>query len=199
MSYVKKIEYKIFLKDSLSVIRNCPKCNGKTHFINTKKFRVNANGNKIDVWLIYQCKACNYALNLTIYERQKISSIPKEEYKCFLNNDARLAEMYGKNIQMFLKNRVIVDYELLNYEFIMLNGITEHTISEDKIILTVHNPYMLKIRPEKQISEILGLSRNRVKELISQKKVCLDTSMPQVISAVIDPATVANIFKPTPD
>ena len=43
MSYLKKIEYEITLKDSFWVVRNCPKCGRKTHYINTKKFRVNAN------------------------------------------------------------------------------------------------------------------------------------------------------------
>ena len=83
MSYLKKIEYEIILKDSFWVIRSCPKCGRKTHFKNTKKFRINANGNKLDVWLIYQCAECKHPLNLSIYERQKASSIPKEEYQRF--------------------------------------------------------------------------------------------------------------------
>ena len=38
MSYLKKIEYEIVLKDSFLVIRNCPKCGRKTYFKNTKSF-----------------------------------------------------------------------------------------------------------------------------------------------------------------
>ncbi len=53
MSYLCEIEYEIILKDSFWVARNCPKCGRKTHYITTKKFRINANGNKLDVWLIY--------------------------------------------------------------------------------------------------------------------------------------------------
>ena len=101
MSYLRKIEYEIVLKDSFLIIRNCPKCGRKSHYINTKKFRVNANGNKLDIWLIYQCAECKHTLNLAIYERKKASSITKEEYQCFLDNDEQLAEMYGKNMQLF--------------------------------------------------------------------------------------------------
>ena len=46
MSYLEKIEYEIVPKESLSVIRNCSGCGKKSHFSNTKKFRVNANGSK---------------------------------------------------------------------------------------------------------------------------------------------------------
>ena len=83
MSYLKKMEYKIVLRDSFWVIRNCPKCGRKTYFVNTKKFRVNANGNKLDVWLIYQCEECKHTLNISIYERQKFFQYPRENISVF--------------------------------------------------------------------------------------------------------------------
>ena len=89
MSYLRKIEYEIVLKDSFWIIRNCPKCGRKAHYINTKKFRVNANGNILDIWLIYQCAECKHTLNLAIYGRKKVSSITKDEYQCFLDNSLR--------------------------------------------------------------------------------------------------------------
>ncbi len=108
MSYSKKNQYQVTPRDSFRVIRNCPKCGRKTQFHNTKKFRVNANGSRLDIWLIYQCGKCGQRFNLAIYERRKVSSIPKEEYLRFLDNDEELAEMYGRNIQLFQKNRADV-------------------------------------------------------------------------------------------
>lgn len=105
MSYSKKIEYEIVPEESFSVIRNCSGCGKKTSFKNTKKFRVNANGNKLDVWLIYQCEKCRHTWNLAIYERQKISVLPAEEYQRFLQNDQELAQQYGRNIRLFQKNK----------------------------------------------------------------------------------------------
>lgn len=37
-----------------AVIRRCPKCGQKTEFENSGRFRVNANGRLLDVWLIYR-------------------------------------------------------------------------------------------------------------------------------------------------
>ncbi len=113
MSYLRKIEYEIVLKDSFWIIRNCPKCGRKAHYINTKKFRVNANGNILDIWLIYQCAECKHTLNLAIYGRKKVSSITKDEYQCFLDNDEQLAEMYGKNMQLFQANKAVIDFDRL--------------------------------------------------------------------------------------
>ena len=49
----------------------------KMTFISTRRFRVNANKNKLDVWLIYQCKKCKHTLNIPIYERVSPQKIPK--------------------------------------------------------------------------------------------------------------------------
>lgn len=186
MSYLKKIEYEVIPKDSFLVIRNCPKCGKKTHFKNTKKFRVNANGNKLDVWLIYQCEECKHTLNLTIYERQNVSSIKKKEYERFLNNDEWFAEMYGKDMQLFRKNKADIDLGALDYDFVKFKETTESSASGEVIALTIHNPYQLKIRPEKHIAEILGLSRNQIKSMMAQGEIKLDRSLPQYIFVSID-------------
>lgn len=185
MSYLKKIEYEIVPKDSFWVIRNCPKCGRKTYFKNTKKFRVNANGSKLDIWLIYQCEECKQTLNLAIYERRPVSSIPKEEYQSFLDNDEQSAETYGKNIQLFRKNKATIDFERVEYDFVKLHETVEYSDSKEQIVVAINNPYQLKIRPEKQIAEALGLSRSQVKSLMEEGKIELKTELPQLISVRI--------------
>lgn len=93
---------------SFKILYSCGGCKRKTQFINTKRFRVNANGNRLDVWLIYQCEKCKHTKNLTIYERRKPSKISPEEYERFLANDEDLAEEYGQNMDFFAKNKVVV-------------------------------------------------------------------------------------------
>ncbi len=183
MSYLRKTEYEIILKESFSVIRNCAGCGRKTNFQNTKKFRINANGSKLDIWLIYQCRKCRHTFNLAIYERQKASSIPKTEYQSFLSNDESFAEMYGKNIQLFRKNKAEIDLEHLSYEIVKLHETTAHSDSTDRILLQIHNPHELKIRPEKQIAEALGLSRSQIQKMMKQGEMEIETISPQLISA----------------
>ena len=182
MSYLRKIEYEIVLKDSFLIIRNCPKCGRKSHYINTKKFRVNANGNKLDIWLIYQCAECKHTLNLAIYERKKASSITKEEYQCFLYNDEQLAERYGKDMQLFRTNKADIDFDRLHYGVIKLHETKEISGFGEQIIITVKNPNQMKIRSEKQIAMVLGLSRNQVKSLLEKGEIELVMELPQSIS-----------------
>ena len=75
-------------------------------FVNTGKFRVNANGKQVDVWLIYQCEKCRHTMNLTVYERVRPGKIPRELYQRFLENDEELAAAYGNDSSFLKKNHV---------------------------------------------------------------------------------------------
>lgn len=182
MSYLRKIEYEIVLKDSFWIIRNCPKCGRKTHYINTKKFRINASGNKLDIWLIYQCVECKHTFNLAIYERKKVSSIPKEEYQYFLDNNEQFAEMYGKNMQLFRTNKADIDFDRLHYSLVKLHETIESSGFGEQIVITIKNPHQLKIRSEKQIAMVFGLSRNQVKSLLEKGEIELKMELPRSIS-----------------
>lgn len=182
MSYSKKIEYEIVPKETFSVIRTCPGCSRKTYFQNTKKFRVNANGSRLDVWLIYQCENCKHTFNLTVYERQKAASIPQKEYERFLSNNEQLADAYGKNLQFFKKNKAEVDWQNVKYVFQKLAENTIDCRHEPQTYIIVHNSWGLKLRPEKQIAEILALSRSRVKKMLEQGELKMDAVSSQLIS-----------------
>ena len=87
MRYSKEKEY--------TIIHKCGRCGKKTAFVSTRRFRVNANKNRLDVWLIYQCEKCRHTLNIPIYERVRAQKIPQELYEKFLANDGELAAHYG--------------------------------------------------------------------------------------------------------
>lgn len=93
MCYQNQKEYKI--------IHKCGGCGKKMIFISTRKFRVNANGGKLDIWLIYQCKKCKHTLNIPIYERTAVNKIPIDLYERYLDNDEKLAILYGTNYSFF--------------------------------------------------------------------------------------------------
>lgn len=90
--------------DSIRVWHRCGGCGKKQEFLNSGRFRVNANGNNVDVWLIYRCKKCKHSWNLTIYERTRPSKIPREQFEAFQANDEESALAYGNNIEFLKKN-----------------------------------------------------------------------------------------------
>lgn len=86
------------------VFFRCGGCGKKQKFINSYRFRVNANGKSVDVWLIYRCKKCKHSKNLTIYERTRPGKIPEELFESFMNNDMETAMKYGSDIDFLKRN-----------------------------------------------------------------------------------------------
>lgn len=166
MSYLSKMEYAIIPDGSYKVIRNCGKCGCKSTYVNTNNFRINANGNRVDVWLIYQCQKCKHTYNLTIYERIRPADI-KKEYDRFLKNDLALAVEYGNKKELFTKNKAEIDRESITYHL---------TTADSKKLeraeaIHIYNPYEIKLRVDKILSEILSLNRKQIKQLIEDGKI----------------------------
>lgn len=107
MSYLRKFKYTIVPAESFKIIKNCSGCGCKLVVHNTNCFRVNANGNRIDLWLIYQCVKCKHTNNLIVYKRQRAKPIWQEEYGESLINSIELAFKYGTDSRSFVQNNII--------------------------------------------------------------------------------------------
>ena len=177
MSYKRKFEYRIIPEESYSILRNCPTCGCKSVFINSNNFRVNANGNRIDVWLIYQCEKCKHTYNLTIHERLRPQDISPEHYKKFMENDFNLANVYGTDKSVFAKNKAEINYNNIKYQINSLNSVGTNNYapicfqSGDQLL--IENPFELKIRTDKIVAELLNITRSKEKQLEKTGKVIL--------------------------
>ena len=89
---------------AIRIYHRCGGCGKKQEFVNSGKFRVNANGNNVDVWLIYRCQKCKHSWNLTVYERTRPGKIPAELFEAFQANDAETAAAYGGDLGFLKKN-----------------------------------------------------------------------------------------------
>jgi len=73
------------------VRRHCSRCSGDMPFACSMKFRTNAQKKRIDVWLIYRCRACDTVWNLPILERMGVGEIAPEVFDDVARNDSALA------------------------------------------------------------------------------------------------------------
>lgn len=174
MCYWNKTEYRIIPTSSYQILRGCPGCGCRTAYVSTGNFRVNANGRRIDIWLVYQCGKCRHTYNLAIYERVRPEDIPGEEYGRFLENDGETALRYGTDKSVFARNRAEIDWECAAYEIMPIKEERELTGGQEDSrqkpgggsTLVIDNPFELKIRTDKAVAQIAHLSRSRVRQLV---------------------------------
>jgi hypothetical protein len=162
MSYLNKYRWELIPESLPKVKRICSKCNGKSHYINSGKFRVNANKNNIDVWMIYKCDKCKSTWNMTIHERVKPHEIKRSEYEKLLVNDENLIKEYAFDLRIYSKNKVEVILEDLKYKLVSQKiGINYEMESE--LIIEIECKYPMDLRVDRLLSDKLGLSRSKIK------------------------------------
>lgn len=182
MDYLRTIEYRIEPVSAYRIIRNCSGCGKKAAYVSIGQFRVNANGNRVDIWLIYQCEKCKHTYNLAIYERVSPNRISREKYRDFLGNDQELALQYGTDLDLLKRNKAEPDINGL--EFRCKKEHTKKKLRKDAadqehnaaghkegVCLMIYNPYRLKIRVDRILPELLGLNRSQVKKMVQEKEI----------------------------
>ena len=78
-------------------VKRCPRCRCPRRHRSTNKFRVNANGKAIDVWLLFDCCVCGATAKLAVLQRVPVASIERARLLAFEANDADEAEAAARN------------------------------------------------------------------------------------------------------
>lgn len=166
MNYVDERKYKIVPTQTFQIIRGCAGCGSKQRFVNREHFRVNANGNRLDVWLIFGCERCGHTYNLPIYERVNPGKIPKKDYERFLANDKELAFEMGVTKRMFSKNKAEIAKESIAYSLEELQEQSGNASTE----ICLYNPYDIPVRNEKILADIFRITRAEAKRWLEDGK-----------------------------
>jgi hypothetical protein len=69
-----------------TIIRSCTACPSTRHHP-TGKFRVNANGKLLDVWLLIGCERCDRTSKIPVHERITVRALAHERLLRYQNND----------------------------------------------------------------------------------------------------------------
>lgn len=156
-----------------TVIRSCSHCGGRSQFVCSFKFRVNAQQKRLDVWLIYNCNKCGCSWNLTILSQVRPQELDTELYDGFLENSAELAYKYAFDADLLRRNNASACYDDVTYE-VEGGNITLEILQTEDVTLHIRSPYSLRLRLDKLLREKLGLSRGDWERLLLRGAVTSD-------------------------
>ena len=69
----------------------CARCKNQRAFASSGRFRLNANGKRLDAWLIYRCTVCDQTWNRPVFERRARNTVDPELLDALQRNDPGLA------------------------------------------------------------------------------------------------------------
>lgn len=146
------------------VRRRCPACGSDTSEA-SGKFRVNANGKLLDVWLLLQCTRCDRTSKATVIERS--ASIDHNLLRRFEKNDSDLVAEVLLDSATARKNHFTLDWEG-SWEIISDPDMPcrQYPCS---VRVTFADP--IPLRPAQLIAHGLGVSRSKIKQMIDSRLI----------------------------
>lgn len=155
------LEWNITPLETPNVVRTCSGCSNR-QFKSSDKFRVNANKKTVDVWLIYKCTKCDSTWKMEVIVRKNVSSIDKELFCRFQENDIDLAWQYAFDKNCHSQNRIQINWDI-NYA--VSGQLEELTLSREKIVnVVLKSKYELGISIKKIIQKVFPLSNRKLEQ-----------------------------------
>lgn len=153
--------------------KHCSKCGEDTDFLNSYKFRVNANGKNLDIWMIFNCIHCKTSYNLTLFERIKPSTLDNDVLEAFTQNSETKIEEVAVQSLFYTKNKVAYYYDDDAYQ---IEGHTTDLLKNNYCI-TLHMKNEVPIRMDKFLCTTMKLSRSALKQHVESKKIRFESEV----------------------
>ena len=160
-----KATWRIVPAGTPAIIKRCSKCNRKSEYYCSEKFRVNANQARVDIWLIYKCSKCDSTWKLTIEKGVKPRDIPAELFERFINNDKALAWQYAFDRHFLKQNACVVDYSGVEY---VVEGFKACNYP---LYVRIECPYIFDLKLSSLLAKALNVSVGQVKKLVESGTV----------------------------
>jgi len=171
MSGLLRIHWAIAPKTAPRPLINCNRCGTVKSYCSSGKFRVNANGKRIDVWLIYRCIDCDNSWNFGIFERCNRRDIEPALLQALESNDPALARRHAFDV-VTLRNRIgrIEEFPDVAVHKRRLGDAGEAaTVLE--LQLGLEMPTSLRL--DRLLAGELGISRSRLQALEEKRSLIL--------------------------
>jgi hypothetical protein len=84
-------------------LRHCPRCGVDRPFASTARFRLNAQKQRLDVWLLYACAACEETWKLPLFSRTQVSAIDSDLFERMIRNDPDTARAFAFDVALLAR------------------------------------------------------------------------------------------------
>jgi hypothetical protein len=155
-----------------AIVKACVSCRSTRH-APTGKFRVNANGKLLDIWMLICCERCDRTSKIPVHERIHVQALELERLVMFENNDPVMVRHLAMDAALARKAAYQLDW---NGTWELETDMPYYELErEDPSPLEVVIRFELPapIRVEKLLTTGLRLSRSAVRGMVDSGRIRL--------------------------
>ncbi len=141
---------------------SCGGCGGLRAFQSSGKIRLNANGRKLDAWLIYKCLACDKTWNRPLFERQNVRDIDPQTLEALQSNDIKWIRTESFNLDALRRKSLRID-EFPEFE--IAREVVRETADWTRLEIELLVPLPSGMRLDRLLATELKVSRTRLQTL----------------------------------
>lgn len=166
-----------------SVVRRCPRCDAPRRFVSSGKFRLNANGRRLDAWLIHRCAACGRVWNQSVIDRRSVADLPPPLLEALERNDVEAARACGLELPAG---------EGGGFSLRRRPGPTPQA-PWSVVTIELDAPATCAARLDAVIAQGLQLSRSRVAALAAAGRLSVEPALKRALARPARPGAVVSI------
>jgi hypothetical protein len=157
-----------------AVVKPCPDCSGTRH-LPSGKFRVNANGKLLDVWLLLCCAACGRTSKVPVCQRVHVRSLEHARRLAYETNDPAMVRELTMSESLAAKNGYRLDW---TGSWELQTG-TPCYWPDDPVPLRILISFELPapVRVERLLTLGLGRSRAQVRRMVAEGRIRLPLAL----------------------
>jgi hypothetical protein len=138
----------------------CSGCGSARPFQSSGRIRLNANGRRLDAWLIYNCISCEKTWNRPLFERRNVRDIDPLVLDAMHRSDPDWVRSQEFDIEALRRRTQQVD-ECADFD-IGKEALAETAGSPETLEIELLVPLPTSLRLDRLLTTELGLSRSRL-------------------------------------
>lgn len=140
----------------------CSGCEGLRAFQSSNKIRLNANGRKLDAWLIYKCMTCDKTWNRPIFERRNVRDINPAVLEALQSNDPDWIRAETFNLEALGRKSQRID-EFAEFE--IRKQLLRDAAYWKLLEIELSVPFPTSVRLDRLLASELKISRSQLSAL----------------------------------
>lgn len=161
-----------------ALVRACVDCSATRH-LPTGRFRVNANGKLLDVWLLVGCHGCGRTSKIPVHERVHVSALDPRRRQGFEDNSTALVRELTTSAALAARHGYALDWTgtwRLETDLPFYDPAAPDA-ARSEITVRVRFEVPAPIRVERLLQLGLGLSRTQVKRMVAAGRIRLPLAL----------------------